>query len=114
LRMDITFHLVPKSYFDSLDPHKDYLPPDFSRDGFIHCTDGADEMARTANRYYRSNPEPFYYLYIDMASIRAPLRYEDSARIYPHIYGSLNRDAMIAIRNARRDANGKFLMPETL
>jgi uncharacterized protein (DUF952 family) len=112
--MEITFHLVPKAYFDALDLARDYTPRDFAREGFIHCTDGAAEMARTANRYYQSNPEPFYYLTIDKARVRAPMRYDDAAKIYPHIYGALNRDAIIAIRPARRDANGIFLEPDEL
>lgn len=110
--MDITFHLVPKAYFDALDPLRDYEPRDYAREGFIHCTDGADEMARTANRYYHTTPEAFYYLTLDKTRVHAPIRYDDAARIYPHIYGRLNRDAIVAIRPARRDANGNFLAPE--
>jgi uncharacterized protein (DUF952 family) len=112
--MDLTFHLVPVSYYDPLDPNSDYVPADFKRDGFIHCTDGADEMARTANRYYRANGEPHYYLYIDKARVTAPIRYEDAARLYPHIYGALNRDAIVAVRRAVLDADGGFLAPEAL
>lgn len=114
LKMSITYHLVAKAYYDSLDPNKDYTPSDFSREGFIHCTDGAEEMAHTANRYYQSSSEPFYYLYIDKTRVHAPIRYDDSAHIYPHVYGTLNRDAIIAVRDTRRDANGNFLTPETL
>jgi MFS family permease/uncharacterized protein (DUF952 family) len=112
--MDITFHLVPQKYFDALDANQDYTPNDFDREGFIHCTDGADEMARTANRYYQSNAEAHYYLYIDQARVRAPMRYDATPRIYPHIYGALNRDAIIAVRPARRNADGIFLPPDTL
>ncbi|MCI0478243.1 MAG: DUF952 domain-containing protein [Anaerolineales bacterium] len=111
--MDLTFHLVPQAYFDTLDVQIDYTPRDFARDGFIHCTDGADEMARTANRYYKANAEPHYYLYIDKVRVRAPIRYDDAARIYPHIYGALNRDAIVAVRAARREADGTFLPPES-
>jgi uncharacterized protein (DUF952 family) len=112
--MDITFHLVPQSYFDSLDPREDYAPREFAREGFIHCTDGAAEMARTANRYYQSNPEPHYYLYIDKRRVRAPIQYDDAARIYPHIYGALNRDAIVAVGVAPRGLDGTFLEPEPL
>ena len=112
--MNLTFHLVPQKYFDALDPRVDYTPRDFARDGFIHCTDGADEMARTANRYYKASAEPHYYLYIDIARVRAPIRYDDAAQLYPHIYGALNRDAIIAVRAARRKADGTFLAPEPL
>ena len=112
--MDITFHLVLQEYFDSLDPRTDYVPRDFAHDGFIHCTDGLDEMARTANRYYQANLGSHYYLYIDKTRVHAPIHYEDERKIYPHIYGALNRDAIVAVRLARREADGMFLAPEPL
>ncbi len=112
--MNLTYHLVPQSYLDAQDPRADYTPRDFAREGFIHCTDGAAEMAATANRYYRASPEAHYYLYVDKARVRAEIRYEDEQRIYPHIYGALNRDAIIAIRAARRAPDGAFLPPEPL
>ncbi|MBI5034397.1 MAG: DUF952 domain-containing protein [Chloroflexi bacterium] len=112
--MDLTFHLVPQAYYDSLDQQVDYVPELFAHDGFIHCTDGADEMVRTANRYYQSNTAPHYYLYIDKARVRPPIRYDAEPHIYPHIYGALNRDAIIAVRSAKRNADGSFLSPEPL
>ncbi|MEW5717258.1 MAG: DUF952 domain-containing protein [Chloroflexota bacterium] len=111
--MDLTFHLVPQKYFDALDPNTDYVPRDFARDGFIHCTDGAEEMARAANRYYQANAETHYYLYIDKTRVRAPIRHDDAARVYPHIYGALNRDAIVAVRVARRESDGTFQAPES-
>lgn len=114
MRMDITFHLVPKSYFDSLDTKNNYIPFAFACEGFIHCTDGADEMSLVANTLYKSNLEPHYYLYIDKSRVGAPIRYEDAGHKYPHVYGALNRDAIVAIREARRNKDGKFLAPETL
>jgi uncharacterized protein (DUF952 family) len=114
LKMDVTLHLVPKAYFESLDPRQDYTPSDFARDGFIHCTDSPEEMAHVANALYKSNLDPHYYLYIDKTSVRASVRYDDAGRKYPHIYGALNRDAIVAVREARRDAQGSFLTPEIL
>ncbi len=112
--MDLTFHLVPQKYFEACNPQTDYTPEPFTRDGFIHCTDGADEMARTANRYYKANREPHLYLYIDKSLVRAPLRYDAAPHIYPHIYGALNRDAIVAIHPARREPDGTFIAPEPL
>lgn len=110
----LTFHLVPQRYFDSLDPSADYVPERFSSDGFTHCTDDPFEMAHVANVYYASDPEPYYYLYIDPARVQAPIRYEDPAHLYPHIYGALNRAAIIAVRRAPRTVHGDFLPPEPL
>ncbi len=110
--MNLTYHLVPKRYFDSLDAGADYIPAAFAQDGFIHCTDTPTEMARVANLFYNSDPSPHLYLYIDKGRVRAPIRYEDAEKKYPHIYGPLNREAIISIREARRDAEGNFLPPE--
>ncbi len=110
----ITFHLVAQSFWESLDPRSDYLPRDFAHAGFIHCTDAAAEMARVANAFYRSNAGAHLYLYIDKVRVRAPIRYDDEEKRYPHIYGALNRDAILAIRPARRQADGTFLPPEPM
>ncbi|MGB8647146.1 MAG: DUF952 domain-containing protein [Anaerolineae bacterium] len=109
--MTITYHLVSQVYFDSLDAKTDYLPAPFVQDGFIHCTDDPQEMARIANLFYRSEQPPHLYLYIDKDRVRAPIRYDDAEQRYPHIYGPLNRDAIVAIREAARDGEGRFLAP---
>jgi uncharacterized protein (DUF952 family) len=112
--MDITFHLVSLSYFESTDPAQDYSPAAFSSDGFIHCTDDRLEMARIANEFYAQESPPHVYLYIDKTRVASALRYDDPERRNPHIYGPLNRDAIIAVRQARRDASGCFLPPDAL
>ncbi len=112
--MNVTFHLVPKSYFDALDADADYLPTAYPQDGFIHCTDDPQEMARVANLFYRAEPPPHLYLYIDKDRVKSPVRYDDEANKYPHIYGPLNRDAIVAMREAGRDGGGDFLPPAPL
>jgi uncharacterized protein (DUF952 family) len=71
-------------------------------------------MARVANTFYKDEPPPHLYLRIDKLRVRAPVRYDDTERKYPHIYGALNRDAIAAMRAARRDEDGNFLPPEKL
>src|SRR6266536_1112136 len=93
-----TYHLVPREEYERGDPAVEYLPSAYEADGFIHLTDGADELAATGNRHYRADPRPFLVLVIDLARVRAPVRYEDPRRVYPHIYGPLNRDASVAAR----------------
>jgi uncharacterized protein (DUF952 family) len=104
-----TYHLVPRPYFESQDPSTDYYPEAFAREGFIHTTDGDDELILTANRHCKTDSRPYLVLEIDLTRVVAPVRYDDSRRIYPHIYGGLNRDAIVEIRSMRRDADGTFL-----
>lgn len=108
-----SLHYTPATYFNSLDPEEDYVPPDFNQEGFIHSTDGAENMLLVVNRIYRDDPRDFLVLYIDKERVQSPIKYEDPNEIYPHIYGPLNRDAIVEIRPALRSPDGTFmLMPE--
>lgn len=108
-----TFHYTPVEYFDRFGLDEDYRPPTFEQEGFIHCTDGAENMAAVANRFYKDDPREFWVLYIDKELVASPIKYEDPDEIYPHIYGPLNRDAIVRRRPAFREHDGTFLpMPE--
>ena len=107
----LTLHIVPVAYFDAQNPAEDYVPADFAREGFIHTTDGAHNMADTANRHYSADPQPYYVLYIDTARLTSPVRYDATPHIYPHIYGPLNRAAIIGQALMPREAEGTFLPP---
>lgn len=106
-----TFHLVPQEYYEAQPTDQDYLPEPMveGRESFIHCTDGADNLAATANRYYTADPRDFVVLVIDKSRVAAPIRYEDPNNIYPHIYGPLNRSAIVEIRGIKRDEARRFL-----
>ena len=108
----ITYHLIPRLEWEALESAADYAPPSLAREGFIHCTDGAAEFAATANRYFRAEPGAFLVLLVERTRIRAPWRYDDPRRVYTHIYGPLNRDAIIRVLPAPRAADGTFLPPE--
>jgi uncharacterized protein (DUF952 family) len=67
-------------------------------EGFIHASQ-ASQVNTTANRYYRDVPGDLVVLVIDPGRLLSEVRYEDvpGAELpYPHIYGPLNADAVIA------------------
>src|SRR5919107_3223190 len=102
------YHLVPREEYEAGDPRADYAPAAFADEGFIHLTDGADELAVVGNRYYRADGRPYVALHVDLARVRAPIRYEDPRRVYPHVYGPLNRDAIVAVVGVPRLPDGTF------
>ena len=106
-----TFHLVAGEYFRDCDSRAPYVPADFEREGFIHCTDGAENVADVANRYYRNDRRMYVALVIDKRRVTSPIRYEDDDGIYPHIYGPLNRDAIVTILPVLRGRDGSFQPP---
>ena len=104
-----TLHYTPADYFDALDPGKDYTPPDYEREGFIHCTDGVAGMVATANRFYAADPRPFVVLTVDLDALSVPWRYDDPERRFPHVYGPLDRSAVLGVVAIPRAADGTFL-----
>lgn len=104
-----SYHLALADEWRAASDDPDYAPSAFEREGFIHLTDGADEMVTTANRHYRDHPGPFVVLEIDLSLVDAHIRYEDQRGIYPHIYGRLPRAAVVAESEIARDEGGTFL-----
>jgi uncharacterized protein (DUF952 family) len=110
--MRLAYHGTPRKYFESLDPSKPYLPEPFGREGFIHTTEGREAVSITLTTYYKASGEPWVVLYIDQDLVTSPIRYDDPAEVFPHIYGPLNRDAIVAVRDIGRAPDGTFLKPE--
>ncbi len=104
-----TLHLVPVEVWEAQRPSGSYRPEGFEAEGFIHCTDGEDALLVPANAFYRADPRPFLVLEIDVDRLSAPVRYDDTACRYPHIYGPLNTDAVVSERRADRGPDGTFI-----
>lgn len=112
------YHLAPAERWHTWDAERPYLPAEFDTDGFIHCTGEADVMLKVANRFYRTVPGAFVLLEIDPDALDAPLRWEPPAdplpnsqplaESFPHIYGPLNQNAVVAVHDVRRAADGTF------
>ena len=81
-----------------------------AEEGFIHAS-AASQVAGTANRFYRDVPGDLVLLVIDVGLLRAEVRYEDvpgADRPFPHIYGPLNVDAVVAARPFAAGPDGLF------
>lgn len=106
---DLIYHLVAAEYYRDSDRAQPYTPEPFAAEGFIHCTDGMDNVVDVGNRYYRGDQRMYVALVIDPTKVTPEIRYEDEAKIYPHIYGALNRDAIVDILPMLRGPDGTFL-----
>ena len=106
-----TFHLVPRAEWEASPPGQPYTPRAYAADGFVHCTDGAAEVAATANRYFADLSDDLLVLELDRAQLTAPVRYDDPRRIYPHVYGPIDRVAIRRVSTLRRGGSGLFEAP---
>lgn len=107
-----TLHLVPADVWAAHDPASPYLPPAYADDGFVHCTDGEEEMTAVANRFYRDDPRSFLLLTIDLERTGSPWRFDDPGRRYPHVYGSIDPRCVLEVRRMGRAPDGAFVGPE--
>jgi uncharacterized protein (DUF952 family) len=104
-----TFHLTPRDWWEAADPALPLVAPSFADEGFIHCTDGAGNMVATANRHYRDDPRAFVVLTVELDRVTSPWRAEDPGGIYPHIFGPIDRPAIVSVADAPRSPGGMFL-----
>ena len=79
-------------------------------EGFLHASQ-ASQVADVANRYYQDIADDLLVLVIDPDRVRARIRYENVPGAdlpYPHIYGPLNPDAVVAARPLIPAPDGTF------
>jgi glutathione S-transferase len=79
-------------------------------EGFIHASQ-ASQVARTANKFYRDVAGDLVLLVIDSGLLHAEVRYENvpGAELpFPHVYGPLNVDAVVAARPLAPGPDGTF------
>jgi uncharacterized protein (DUF952 family) len=107
--MRSTYHLVPVDTWAAAAPGQPYAAPSLAAEGFIHCTDGAAEMVATANAHYRGDERDFLLLSVDLDAAGSPWRIEDERGIYPHVYGPIERRAILRVIAAPRGPDGAFL-----
>jgi uncharacterized protein (DUF952 family) len=112
--MNTIYHLAPAARWQNWPTGAPYLPAEYEADGFIHCTAGDELMLRVANTFYRAAPGDFALLVIDTARLTSPLKWEEPvgdplAPQFPHIYGSINREAIVEVRAVHRAGDGTFV-----
>ena len=111
-------HVLTEAAAGEARGRREYVPPTFAADGFIHCTAGDDLMLQVANRFYASADEPLVVWTIDEALVSADVRWEPpmpenppnyDGPLFPHIYGPLELDAVVGARRLVRGEGGAFV-----
>jgi uncharacterized protein (DUF952 family) len=106
--MSTTFHLVPEDVWDAADRTAPYAPDSIATEGFIHCTDGVEALGETFDRYYAADARPFLALTVDLDALDVPWRYDVPGSPYPHVYGPIDRRAILDIGRVARLPDGRF------
>ncbi len=82
-------------------------------EGFIHCSTAA-QMAATANRFYL-DLDRLIVLHVEIARLDAEVRWEPpvpgSSDLFPHVYGPIPLNAVVATRQWRRAPGSDWESP---
>lgn len=78
-----------------------YRAQSLETEGFIHCS-FADQLDAVIKRYY-ANKREIVVLEIESDRLMSRVLNEPSTNneIYPHIYGPINRDAIVATKHRK-------------
>ena len=80
-------------------------------EGFIHLTAEPERVAWVANAFYREVPD-LLVLSVDETRLAAPVRFERTPDgVFPHLYGPLERRAIVAIQPMPRNQTGDYEFP---
>jgi uncharacterized protein (DUF952 family) len=97
------FHITTPDYWEKWAELNHFEPPTFQEEGFIHnCTES--QIDGVLERYFVGINQ-IVLLHVDTTLLEAPLEWEvgTNEELFPHIYGSLNKTAVVGIEVLIRD-----------
>ncbi|MBU7581732.1 MAG: DUF952 domain-containing protein [Nostoc sp. TH1S01] len=107
-------HITQRLQWEQAQAQNIYVAESLANEGFIHCSKVA-QIIPVANRFFY-NQQELVILLIDTQKVKAEIRYEaaETGEIFPHIYGSLNIDAVTQVIDFASGVNGYFNLPQQL
>jgi uncharacterized protein (DUF952 family) len=109
------FHLAEQADWQAALVSGDYRTSTRGRtladEGFIHAS-RYEQVAGVAELFY-ADAGPLLLLSIDPARLSSPVRDDEVAPgvVFPHIYGPVDLDAVVAVTPLERDADGRIVLP---
>lgn len=110
--MHLIIHIVPQDQWADARQRGSYEGDTLHTEGFIHCSTPAQTLWVANGRFVGRTD--LLLLCIDADRLVSELRYEESepGQHFPHIYGPLNLDAVIAVVPFGPEPDGRFTMPD--
>ena len=104
-------HICDVTAWEQAQTTGEYRPAFLAVECFIHAS-LPSQVLSVANHFYAGRQD-LLLLWIDPQRLRSELRYEPAdGDLFPHIYGALNLEAVVAVVSFPPDADGIFrLLP---
>jgi uncharacterized protein (DUF952 family) len=107
-------HIAPREAWQAAQVAGAYRGDTLDVQGFIHCSH-PEQVAGVANARFRGRND-LLLLCIDEAKLTSELREEEGepGRLFPHIYGPLNLDAVVRVLDFQPGEDETFALPDSL
>ena len=98
------YHIVLPEVWEKFKNQNFYEAESLATEGFIHCS-YAEQLEGVLRRYYK-NAEKVLILTLETEKLISKLVAEPSTggEIYPHIYGVINAEAIVEIKEKQIEA----------
>lgn len=124
--MSQIYHITTEAAWAEAQTGEDYVASSLDDEGFIHCSTLV-QVIPVANAFYR-DVEDLLLLCIEVDLLQAEVRWERPAPpaqhpdgddtlpgdLFPHIYGTINLEAVVQTVALMRDDAGDYRMPDDL
>ncbi len=111
---EFIFHIADKKDWLEAKSKGEYEHPSLKEEGFIHCSK-VDQVVPVANLFFKKQQNELVLLKIDPDLLTSKLQYdavEEMGEDFPHIYGPLNPEAVVASFDFYPHKNGEYELPE--
>lgn len=97
----LIYHIVTPEVWKKFDGANEYEAESLRAEGFIHCS-FQGQLETVLQRYYR-DAERVLILQVEPKLLSSKLVEEPSTNgeIYPHIYGTINRSAIVGVEERK-------------
>lgn len=112
------FHIISKADWEMAQKNGLYEPLSLQHEGFIHFSK-TDQVKNVADHLYKGHTGMFL-LRVDEGKVKSKIVYEVPKEApyseikFPHVYGSLNLDAVEAVIAFPCSKDGTFDLPDNL
>lgn len=109
-------HITTRAAWAAAQAVGEYAAPSLGTQGFIHASRPDGQLLRVADFLYRGQPD-LVVLLIAPERLRPELRweaFEPGSDLFPHLYGPVNLDAVVAVLDFPPEPGGTFRLPGAL
>ena len=112
--MSVVLHLVPADEWPGIEAVERYRPASLDAGGFVHCATPAQAVSVAETLF--SGREDLLAVCLDPDALDAHVEYEGppDGDEFPHVYGTLNAEAVVAVVPFPPDDDGRFSLPDAV